>query len=63
MKKQLIKCVPNISVGRDLQKINAIANIVKSIEGVKLLDIDAGKATNSTVITFVGEPKKVIEYD
>jgi glutamate formiminotransferase/formiminotetrahydrofolate cyclodeaminase len=54
MKKQLIECVPNISEGRDLQKINAIANIVKSIEGVKLLDIDAGKATNNTVITFVG---------
>ena len=54
MKNQLIECVPNISEGRDLQKINAIANIVKSIEGVKLLDIDAGKATNNTVITFVG---------
>ena len=61
MKKQLIECVPNISEGRDLQKINAIANIVKTVEGVKLLDIDPGKATNRTVITFVGEPKNVIE--
>jgi glutamate formiminotransferase/formiminotetrahydrofolate cyclodeaminase len=61
MKKQLIECVPNISEGRDLQKINVIANIVKTVEGVKLLDIDAGKATNRTVITFVGEPKNVIE--
>ena len=61
MKKQLIECVPNISEGRDSNKINAIANVVKTVEGVKLLDVDAGKATNRTVITFVGQPKNVIE--
>jgi glutamate formiminotransferase/formiminotetrahydrofolate cyclodeaminase len=61
MNKQLIECVPNISEGRDINKINAIANVVKTVEGVKLLDVDAGKATNRTVITFVGEPKNVIE--
>ena len=61
MNKQLIECVPNISEGRDLKKINEIANVVTTIEGVKLLDIDPGKATNRTVITFVGEPKQVIE--
>ena len=61
MNKQLIECVPNISEGRDLNKINAIANVVKTVEGVKLLDVDPGKATNRTVITFVGEPKNVIE--
>lgn len=61
MKKQLIECVPNISEGRDLQKIHAIANVVKTVDGVKLLDVDPGKATNRTVITFVGEPENVIE--
>ncbi len=61
MKKQLIECVPNISEGRDTVKINEIANVVETIEGVKLLDIDAGNATNRTVITFVGEPEKVID--
>lgn len=61
MNKQLIECVPNISEGRDTKKINSIANIVTSVEGVKLLDIDPGKATNRTVITFVGEPENVIE--
>ncbi|MFN0729544.1 glutamate formimidoyltransferase [Polaribacter gochangensis] len=61
MNKQLIECVPNISEGRDLNKIHTIANVVKEVEGVKLLDIDPGKATNRTVITFVGEPKNVIE--
>ena len=61
MKKQLIECVPNISEGRDMDKINTIAREVETVEGVKLLDIDPGKATNRTVITFVGAPKNVIE--
>jgi glutamate formiminotransferase/formiminotetrahydrofolate cyclodeaminase len=61
MKKQLIECVPNISEGKDLVKINTIAQVVETVEGVKLLDVDPGAATNRTVITFVGEPKQVIE--
>ncbi len=61
MQKQLIECVPNISEGRDLNKINEIANVVETVDGVKLLDIDPGNATNRTVITFVGEPEQVIE--
>ena len=61
MNKQIIECVPNISEGKDITKIHAIANVVKEVEGVKLLDIDPGKATNRTVITFVGEPANVIE--
>ncbi len=61
MEKRLIECVPNISEGRDREKITAIAGVVETIEGVKLLDIDPGKATNRTVITFVGEPEKVID--
>jgi len=61
MKQALIECVPNISEGRDLSKIEAIANEVTSVEGVKLLDIDPGKATNRTVITFVGAPEQVVE--
>ncbi len=59
--KQLIECVPNISEGNDKRKINEIANIVETIDGVSLLNVDPGKATNRTVITFVGEPKNVIE--
>ena len=61
MKKQIIECVPNISEGKDLKKINTIANVVTEVEGIKLLDIDPGKATNRTVITFVGDPSQVIE--
>jgi glutamate formiminotransferase/formiminotetrahydrofolate cyclodeaminase len=61
MSRQLIECVPNISEGRDDNKIKAIASVVETVEGVKLLDVDPGKATNRTVITFVGEPQRVIE--
>ena len=61
MKKQIIECVPNISEGRDQVIINAIASEVETIDGVKLLDVDPGKATNRTVITFVGAPEDVIE--
>lgn len=59
--KQLIECVPNISEGRDHAKIKAIADVVTTVEGVKLLNVDSGAATNRTVITFVGEPEQVIE--
>jgi glutamate formiminotransferase / formiminotetrahydrofolate cyclodeaminase len=61
MEKRLIECVPNISEGRDRVKIDAIAAVVETVEGVRLLDIDPGRATNRTVITFVGEPEPVIE--
>jgi glutamate formiminotransferase/formiminotetrahydrofolate cyclodeaminase len=61
MQQQLIECVPNISEGRDTAKIQTIARVVETVEGVKLLDIDPGKATNRTVITFVGTPDAVIE--
>lgn len=59
--KKLIECVPNFSEGRDLDKIKQITDTVESTEGVKLLDVDPGKATNRTVVTFVGEPEAVLE--
>ena len=61
MQRRLIECVPNISEGRDQAKIDAIVAVVNTVEGVRLLDVDPGKATNRTVITFVGEPEPVIE--
>lgn len=58
---QLIECVPNFSEGNDLGIIKQITNAIESVEGVKLLNVDPGKATNRTVVTFVGEPNAVIE--
>lgn len=58
---QLIECVPNFSEGVNLDIIKQITNEVESVDGVRLLNVDPGKATNRTVVTFVGEPSKVIE--
>ncbi len=59
--KQLIECVPNFSEGNDLNIIKQITDSIESVEGVRLLNVDPGKATNRTVVTMVGEPKAVIE--
>lgn len=59
--KQLIECVPNFSEGRDMSIIKQITDAIESVEGAKLLDVDPGKATNRTVVTFVGEPAVVVE--
>lgn len=59
--KQLIECVPNFSEGRDPAVIKQITDAIESVEGVKLLDVDPGKATHRTVVTFVGEPGPVVE--
>ncbi len=58
---QLIECVPNFSEGNDLNIIKQITNEIEKVEGVRLLNVDPGKATNRTVVTFVGEPLPVIE--
>jgi len=59
MEKKIIECVPNFSEGRDLSIIKQITEVIEAIEGVKLLDVDPGKDTNRTVVTFVGGPDEV----
>jgi glutamate formiminotransferase/formiminotetrahydrofolate cyclodeaminase len=59
--QQLIECVPNFSEGRDMHVIKQITDEIESVEGVRLLNVDPGKATNRTVVTFVGTPDAVIE--
>ncbi|MBS1760521.1 MAG: glutamate formimidoyltransferase [Bacteroidetes bacterium] len=58
---QLIECVPNFSEGNDLNIIKQITDTIETVEGVRLLNVDPGKATNRTVVTFVGNPDAVIE--
>lgn len=58
---QIIECVPNFSEGKDLNIIKQITDEIESIEGVRLLNVDPGKATNRTVVTFVGMPKAVVQ--
>lgn len=61
MTARIIECVPNVSEGRDEAVYRAIAAAAETVEGVHMLDVDPGKATNRTVITFAGEPEAVIE--
>ncbi len=61
MEKRIIECVPNFSEGRDMSAIKQITDVIESVEKVKLLDVDPGKDTNRTVVTFVGEPEAVAE--
>ena len=57
----IIECVPNFSEGRDPQIIQQITGEIEKVEGVRLLNVDPGKATNRTVVTFVGSPEAVVE--
>lgn len=61
MNQPLIECVPNFSEGGDLAVIKQITNEIESVDGVKLLDVDPGAATNRTVVTFVGSPQAVVD--
>ena len=59
--KPIIECVPNFSEGRDMTVIRKITDSIESVDGVTLLNIDPGIATNRTVVTFVGSPEAVVE--
>jgi len=59
--KKLIECVPNFSEGNNMEVIKQITDEIISVEGIRLLDVDPGKATNRTVVTFVGTPDEVVE--
>lgn len=61
MEKRIIECVPNFSEGRDMGIIRQITDTIESVDGIKLLDVDPGRDTNRTVVTFVGEPERVAE--
>ncbi len=61
MTNQLIECVPNFSEGKDTAVIKQITDQISTVDGVQLLDVDPGQATNRTVVTIVGSPNEVIE--
>ena len=61
MNRQLVECVPNFSEGRDMSIIKQITDVIETVEGVKLLDVDPGKTTNRTVVTIAGTPDEVVD--
>jgi glutamate formiminotransferase/formiminotetrahydrofolate cyclodeaminase len=58
---QIVECVPNFSNGRDPEIYNGIAETIRSVAGVQVLDVSADPDHNRTVITFVGPPAGVEE--
>ena len=61
MEKKIIECVPNFSEGRDMSVIKQITDIIESVDGVKLLDVDPGKDTNRTVVHLSGILKRFLK--
>ncbi len=58
---RILECVPNFSEGRDQAVIDRITAAIEAVDGVSLLDVDPGAATNRTVVTFAGEPEAVLD--
>lgn len=58
---RVIECVPNYSEGRSKEVISQIVKAISAVEGVSVLNVDPGEATNRTVVTFVGAPEVVVE--
>jgi glutamate formiminotransferase/formiminotetrahydrofolate cyclodeaminase len=56
---KVVECVPNFSEGRRKDVIDAIADAIKSVESVRLLDIEFDPDHNRSVFTFIGEPQDV----
>ena len=59
--QKILECVPNFSEGRNPEVIQKITSAIEAVDGVTLLDVDPGKATNRTVVTFVGDPDSIVE--
>jgi glutamate formiminotransferase/formiminotetrahydrofolate cyclodeaminase len=59
--EQIIECVPNFSEGRRPDIIKQMTEVIEAVPGVRLLNVDPGKGTNRTVVTFVGSPGAVVE--
>jgi glutamate formiminotransferase/formiminotetrahydrofolate cyclodeaminase len=59
--EKIVECVPNFSEGRDKGIIKKITSSIENTPGCTLLDVDPGKSTNRTVVTFVGSPAAVVE--
>jgi len=61
MWEKLVECVPNVSEGRNKESIEAMAAAIRSVPGVRLLDVQSDPDHHRTVFTFVGEPEGVAE--
>ena len=51
----IVQCIPNVSEGRRPEVIAAMADAIRAVAGVRLLDYSSDKAHNRSVFTFVGD--------
>jgi glutamate formiminotransferase len=56
---RLLECIPNISEGRDQDKIASMTEEVKKHKKVKLLDVSSDKDHHRSVFTFIGDPEAI----
>jgi glutamate formiminotransferase len=59
--QKIIECVPNFSEGRRQEVIDQVAEAVRAVDGVRLLDVAPNPDHNRTVLTFVGSPDPVAD--
>jgi glutamate formiminotransferase / 5-formyltetrahydrofolate cyclo-ligase len=57
--RTVIECVPNVSEGRDRERVREIADAVRAAPGVRLLDVSSDASHNRSVLTFVGDAAAV----
>ena len=53
----LVECVPNVSEGRRADVIDALADAVSAVDGVRFLDRSSDPTHNRSVFTYAGEPE------
>jgi glutamate formiminotransferase len=58
---KIVECVPNFSEGRDKAKIERIVSVFNNLDNVKMINYEADRDYNRTVVTLIGEPYSVIE--
>ena len=61
MTATLFEAVPNISEGRDREKIGRIVAAVQTVPGVRVLDLHSDPDHNRSVITMAGEEEPLVE--
>lgn len=58
---KLVECIPNFSEGQDLEIINNLVDIAKSMPNVTLLDYSSDANHNRSVFTLVGDSEIISE--
>ena len=56
-----LMCVPNVSEGRDDQKVQRFVDLIKGHPGVRLVDLSSDRDHNRSVYSYMGEPEPVLE--